>query len=263
MGFNDAFAARLADVLATLEATALLGSSERRVRGLGGLLRYACLTVPCDEAFVAVELEHLGRMHVPGLATREEWRPASLELPPLGTPFAFLLAGGGGHLVELEPSDPLLRALGGVGGGAARQGAFVPIRLGAEVVGGLALLFDEHRPGGRELVAAEQLAEVAAGTLEAYRTERALLELFATVLPELCGAEGATGFVEGLERFVHRLRLAPDYRQRLALAEAVARVARRGDAESSLALRLLAEIERFAARGDEGSHGASGSEFVG
>jgi hypothetical protein len=246
MASHDAFAARLADILATLESTAMLGAVERRVRGLDGLLRFACASVPCDEAFVAVEREHLGRMHVPGVATTDAWRPASVDLPPLGTPFSYLLAGGSGHMVDLDAEDPLLESLRGVVTSSPRQGAFAPIRLGADVVGGLALLFAERRSGDRELVLAERLADVAAGTIEAYRTERALLEVFAAVVPELCATDGETGFSRGLERFVHRLRLTPDYRRKLALADAVAKVARRGEAESALAIGVLTQLERYA-----------------
>lgn len=252
MGLHDAFAARLADVLATLESTAVLGAAERRVRGLGGLLTFACETVPCDEAFVALELEHLGRLHVPGIASAREWRTTSVELPPVGTPFAYLLAGGGGHAVELVPNEPLLALLGGALGSAPKQGAFAPIRLGADVVGGLALLFSEPRSGDRALVLAERLADVAAGAVEAFRTERALLEVFAAALPELHAEEPDTRFAERLERFVHRLRLTPEYRRKLGLASAVSRLAERGDAESALARGLLGELERYVDRLEAG-----------
>ena len=241
----DAFAARLLDVLSTLESTAVLGAAERRLRSLGSLLRFACVTVPCDEALVAIELEHLGRMHVPGVATADEWRPADVELSPLGTPFAFLFAGGGGHAAELVPDDPMLAALAGLLRSTPRHGVFVPVRLGAEVVGGVALLDGSRRTGDRELLLGEQLADVTSGAVEAYRTERALLEVFALALPELVSSDGETGFARELERYVHSLRLAPEYRRRLALAGAIGRLAGHGDAAVELAARLIADVERY------------------
>lgn len=247
MSSLDAFAARLLDVLSTLETTAVLGAAERRIRGLSSLLRFACAALPCDEAFAAIELEHLGRMHVPGVATADEWREANVELSPLGTPFAYLFAGGVGHAAELMVGDPMLAALTDVLRSAPRHGVFVPVRLGVEVVGGLALLGSAERSGDRELVLGERLADVAAGAVEAYRTERALLEVFALALPELVARDGETGFAAGLARFVHATRLAPEYRRRLALADAIARLAGHGDAALALAANLVADVERYLA----------------
>jgi hypothetical protein len=247
MALTDAFAARLSDVLATLEVGALLGASERRVRGLGSLLHYACASMPCDEAFVAIELEHLGRMTVPGIATRDGWRPVGAELSPLGTPFAYLFAGGTGHAVELVEGDAMLSSLAGALVSSPKYGIFVPVHLGSDVVGGVALLRTEAGFGADALGLAERLADVAAGTLEAYRTEQVLLELFARVLPELCATDGETGFAGGLARFLHGLRLTPEYRRRLVLADAVARLAAQGPAEAELAADVVVRVERYVA----------------
>ncbi len=248
MAATDAFAARLSDVLATLEVGALLGASERRVRGLGSLLQFACLSVPCDEAFVAIEVEHLGRMMVPGVASKDVWRPLDLELSPLGTPFAYLFAGGAGYGAELLPEEPMLGSLGAVLESAPRAGVFVPVRLGAEVVGGVALLRSSVSFGADALLLAERLSDVAAGTLEAYRTEQVLFELFAQALPELCAVDGETGFARGLQRYVHALRLTPLYRRRLLLADGIARLAKHGDAEVELAADIVLRVERYVSR---------------
>src|SRR5690606_33093211 len=70
----ESFAIRLRDVLSTLEAAALLGSSSVRVRGLGEQLMFACAALPCEEALVALELGQLGRLSVPGVARADAWR---------------------------------------------------------------------------------------------------------------------------------------------------------------------------------------------
>jgi hypothetical protein len=243
----NAFAVRLADLLATLEATAILGAAERRVRGLGAMLQFACLSLPCEEALVAIELEQLGRLRVPGIATPEAWRQVDVDMPPTGTPFAFLFGGGSGYAAELADGDSMLDALAGVLASKPRYGVFVPIRLGASVIGGAALLREQATMGDQELTMAERLAEVLSGTLEAFRTERVLLELFAAALPELCAADSETGFAKGLEPFIHGLRLAPEYRRKIELAEAVARLAQQGSRETELAADLLARVERYVA----------------
>lgn len=265
MPSTDAFASRLSDVLGTLEVGAVLGAGERRVRGLGSLLQFACLSVPCDEAFVAVEQEHLGRMLVPGIASKDAWRPLELELSPLGTPFAYLFAGGAGHAAELLVDDPMLATLGDVFATTPRTGIFVPIRLGVDVVGGVALLRSTASFGEDALVLGERLADVAAGTLEAYRTEQVLLELFAQVLPDLCAVDGETGFARGLERYIHSLRLTPAYQSRLALADAIARLVNHGDAEAELAADLVARVERYVGRLqlEHGGEGGFELPFVG
>ena len=182
----SSFAVRLRDLLSTLEVTSLLGSADIRMRGLGEQLQFACMAVPCEEALVAVELASLGRLQVPGVATAEAWKAVSHELFLSGTPFAYLLGGGGAMATELSDEDALLAALAPVLTTEPRQALLAPIRFGAAVAGGVVLLrtdpFDD-----RTMSMGERLAEVLALTLETHRTERVLLQLFASMLPDLCG----------------------------------------------------------------------------
>lgn len=267
------FTARLRDLLATVESAALLGAVEARVRGLGEHLRFACLAVPCSEALVAVEMEALGRLTVPVVADAAGFRAPGAELPPSGTPFAYLLGGGGGHAVALYDGDPIIEPLRPLLAAAPAAAIFVPIRVGAATVGGAALFSHDAPLGGRELDMAERLAEVLALTVESFRTERVVFELFARAMPDLLaqapgqaaavGAgqpaqEGAapppTSLRAALERHIHALRLTPEYRRRLELAAVVGRVAEHGEAEARLAVDLLARIDAYA-RGDGGAQG--------
>ncbi|MCA9621827.1 MAG: hypothetical protein KC731_22540 [Myxococcales bacterium] len=250
---RQSFAVRLRDVLSTLEATALIGSVEGRMRGLGEQLVFATLALPCDEALVALELQSLGRLTVPGVASAEGFRAVDHDFLPSGTPFAFLLGGGGGHAVELAEDDELMASLRPVLATTPSHALFVPLALGGSPIGGAALLraepFDDHA-----LAMAERLAEVLALTVEAHRTERVLLQLFGAALPDLCGPDAPTDFAARLAELVHELRLEPSYRRSLALAEAVGRVARHGPAESDLAAEILASVGRYVSameRGDE------------
>ncbi|WP_438003724.1 hypothetical protein WME89_33325 [Sorangium sp. So ce321] len=258
------FTARLRDLLSTVESAALLGAVEARVRGLGEHLRFACLAVPCAEALVALEMEALGRLTVPVVADAGGFRASGAEFPPSGTPFAYLLGGGGGHAVALSDSDPMIAPLRPLLAAAPAAAIFVPIRVGAATVGGAALFSRDAPLGGRELDMAERLAEVLALTVESFRTERVVFELFARAMPDLLapapgqaatGAgqpepEGAvappTSLRAALERHIHALRLTPEYRRRLELAAVVGRLAERGEAEARLALDLLARIDAYA-----------------
>ncbi|WP_437573783.1 hypothetical protein [Sorangium sp. So ce887] len=259
------FTARLRDLLATVESAALLGAVEARVRGLGEHLRFACLAVPCSEALVAVEMEVLGRLTVPVVADAAGFRAPGAELPPSGTPFAFLLGGGGGHAVGLSDGDPMIAPLRPLLAAAPAAAIFVPIRVGAATVGGAALFSHDAPLGGRELDMAERLAEVLALTVESFRTERVVFELFARAMPDLLAQapgqsaqEGAapppTSLRAALERHIHALRLTPEYRRRLELAAVVGRLAEHGEAEARLALDLLARIDAYA-RGAGGAQG--------
>ncbi|WP_434041414.1 MULTISPECIES: hypothetical protein [Sorangium] len=278
------FTARLRDLLSTVESAALLGAVEARVRGLGEHLRFACLAVPCSEALVALEMEALGRLTVPVVADAAGFRPSGAEFPPSGTPFAYLLGGGGGHAVALSDGDPMIAPLRPLLASAPAAAIFVPIRVGAATVGGAALFSRDAPLGGRELDMAERLAEVLALTVESFRTERVVFELFARAMPDLLaqapgqaaasagepareGAgpvarEGAappapggaapppTSLRAALERHIHALRLTPEYRRRLELAAVVGRLAERGEAEARLALDLLARIDAYAGGAD-------------
>lgn len=253
---TSAFAVRLRDLLATIETSALLGAAETRLRGLGEHLQFACLALPCAEAVVALEVARLGRLQVPGVATADGWRPTEHEFLPSGTPFAYLLGGGAGYAAELEADDPMLEALRPVLQTEPRQGIFVPLRVGSSVVGGAALFRsaddldgapgdDEGASNERALAMGERLAEVLALTVESFRTERVLLQLFAQVLPDLFVPDGATGFARALEEYVHQLRLEPAYRRRLELAEIIGRIATHGESETSLVADLLGRVDVY------------------
>jgi len=239
----SSFAVRLRDLLSTLEATALLGAADVRLRGLGEQLQFACLALPCDEALVALELANLGRLTVPGVATSGGWQPTDLAFLPSGTSFAYLLGGGAAFAAQLEKDDDMLATLAPVLSTSPRHALFAPIRLGGEVLGGVVLLRSEAGYDDEALAMAERLAGVLSLTIETHRTERVLMQLFATALPDLVA--GPTDFAEGLARYVHQLRVSPVYRQRLALADAVGKVAGQGTAETELALGLLGQIGRY------------------
>lgn len=241
----SSFAVRLRDLLGTLETTALLGAAETRVRGLGEQLQFACLALPCDEALVALELSSLGRLSIPGVATADAWRAVDHDILPSGTPFAFLLGGGGGFASEIEEGDALLEALGDCLSVSPSHAIFVPIRVGASVLGGVALFRGERSFGDEELTMAERLGEVLSLTVESYRTERVLLSVFATALPDLCSPDAPTDFAGGLERYLHGLRMGPDYRRRLLLAETVGRIAAAGPAETRLADDVLSRVDAY------------------
>jgi|GEM_PF-1798916 len=250
-----AFSARLRDLLSTIESTSLLVASEARVRGLGEHLRFACLAVPCSEALVALEIEALGRLAVPVVAGAEAWRATDLQILPSGTPFAYLLSGGGGYAAELSEDDEMIAAFRPILSGTPRSGVFVPIRLGDTVIGGAALFSHSEPFSDRHLDMAERLAEVLALTVESFRTERVLFELFARALPDLL-AEGATTQLRtALARHIHALRVTPAYRRRLDLALALGRVADRGEAETRLAADLLARIDAYARSFEVGGGG--------
>lgn len=241
------FAVRLRDLLSTLESATLLGAAEARVRGLGEHLRFACLAVPCDEALVALEIESLGRLRVPVVATADGFRATEHDFLPSGTPFAYLLGGGGGHAAELAPDDPMIEPLLPLLASPPRSGIFVPVRLGGATVGGAALFARERSLSDRELDLAERLAEVLALTVESLRTERLLFELFARALPDLLGDDAGTSLREALEEHVHAMRLTPPYRRRLDLANALGRLADRGEREAALAADLLAAVDGYVA----------------
>ena len=249
---SSAFAVRLRDLLATLESTALLGAAEIRLRGLGEQLQFACLALPCSEALVALEIARLGRLTVPGVASAEGWRPCELDFMPSGTPFAYLLGGGGGYSAEIEPGDPMLEVLQPVLECAPRQCIFVPIRVGSSIVGGAALLRDEAAvealgpdAESQSLGMAERLAEVLALTIESFRTERVLLQLFAGMLPDLLAADAPTRFGEALDKHIHELRIDPAYQRRMGLAQVVGRIAGQGEAETRMVTDVLERVARY------------------
>jgi GAF domain-containing protein len=242
----DPFTARLRDLLSTLESAALRGVAEARGRGRAEHLRFACLAVPCSEALVALEVAALGHLSVPVVADARGERTVGLDFWPSGTPFAYLLAGGGGYAVELQPDDPLIAPLRLALAASPRSAIFVPLHAGGAVVGGAALFAHEARLGDRELDLAERLGAVLSLTVEAFRTERALFELFARALPDVLGPDAQTSLPAALERHLAALRAAPAYRRRLTLAAAVERVAAHGPREAELAAALLDRLDAYA-----------------
>ncbi len=117
--------------------------------------------------------------------------------------------------------------------------------MGASVQGGVALFRSAARFHDRELSMAERLAEVLSLTLETFQTEQVLLRLFATALPDLCADDAPTTFRARLSEYLHALRMSPDYRRQLALAEAVGKVAALGPAETQLTAEVLTSFERY------------------
>jgi hypothetical protein len=259
-----AFAVRLRDLLSTIESASLIAASEARVRGLGEHLRFACLALPCSEALVALELEAFGRLTVPVVAGKEGWRATDTQFLATGTPFAYLLSGGGGHAAELSEGDEMIAALRPVLSETPTSGVFVPIRLGDAVIGGAALFSHDEALGDRQLDMAERLAEVLALTVESFRTERLVFELFARALPDLLAEDATTSLRPALMRHIHSLRVTPEYRRRLLLATTLGKIADRGEAETRLATDLLERIDAYArglageGRAGAGSDGSSG-----
>lgn len=251
------FASRLRDLLSTIESAALLSAAETRVRGLGEHLRFACLSLPCAEALVALELSSLGRLSVPAIAGPDAYRVTDLHFHPTGTPFAYLLSGGGGYAAELGSDDPMLEVLMPALSAPPRHAIFVPIRIGDTTVGGAALLSHDEPFPDKTLDMAERLAEVLSLTVESFRTERVLFELFARALPDLLADDALTSLRPSLLRFLHTMRMTPAYQRRLNLALAIGSVAERGEAESELAVEILNRIADYARR-FEGSAGGTG-----
>ena len=240
-----AFEARLRDLLSTLEASALVGAAEGRIRGLGEHLRFACMALPASEALVALEQSALGRMHVPVIADAGGYRTSSLEFLPSGTPFSYLLAGGSGHAARLGEDDPMIAPLRPALSATPVSGMFLPLRVNESVIGGVALFAHGEPFTDAHLEMGERLGEVLALTVESFRTARIVFELFARALPDVLRGM-PTSFAASLSRYVHAMRLEPAYRRRLSLASAVARVADRGEAEAELVIDLLERIDRYA-----------------
>ena len=241
-----AFEARLRDLLSTLEASALVGATEGRIRGLGEHLRFACMAIPASEALVALEQSALGRLHVPVVATAGEYRtPEGIEFLPSGTPFAYLLAGGSGHAARLAAGDPMIAPMRPALAAEPTSGIFLPLRVNESVIGGVALFSHDAPFTDYHLEMGERLSEVLALTVESFRTERIVFELFARALPDVL-RDLPTSFAASLSRYIHGLRLPPAYRRRLTLAAAVSRVADRGEAEAALVIDLLDRIDQYA-----------------
>ncbi len=254
---QNAFVARLRDLLSTIESSSLVASVEARVRGLREQLQFACIAVPCDEALVALELEAFGRLHVPVVATPEGFRELDLQLLAVGTPFAYLLAGGDAHALSLEPDDPALAPLRDAVASSPRSCVLAPIRVGRGVVGGVMLLRAEAS-GDREVRLAQQLGDVLSLTVESFRTERALFELFARALPDVLGGDLDTRLGAQLERHVRAMRLDPAYRTSLRLALLCGRVASRGPDDAQLVVDVLERFDAYFRGLERVAHGGEG-----
>lgn len=241
-----AFSERLFDLLSTLESGAVIGLAQSRVRGLGQQLAFACSALGCSEALALLETDAMGRLVLPVVASPGGFRESGVEVLPEGTPIAHTLAGGGAQALSVEPDDSSLGPLLELLDVPPTSVLFAPIRLGDRIVGALALFEAEGASfDDAKIELAERLAEVVALTVEAFFTERMLFELFAQALPDLLGPTAATSLPKALERHIHRMHVAPEYRSRLALALAVGRVASRTDAEARLARRVLDAFEKY------------------
>src|SRR5262249_17726591 len=145
----------------------------------------------------------------------------------------------------LAADDPMIAPLRGALSAAPRSGLFLPLRVNETVIGGAALFSHDAAFSDRHLEMGERLAEVLALTVESFRTERIVFELFARALGDVL-RDVPTSFAASLARYIHALRLPPAYRRRLTLAAAVARVADRGEAEAELVIDLLDRIDQYA-----------------
>lgn len=244
---NAAFVARLRDLLATIEASSVVGRAEGRVRGLGHQLEFACVALPCDEALVALEREAFAQLEVPVVATAAGCRETTLVLLPMGTPFAHLLAGGTAFALTLQPADAAIAQLRPVLTTDPSAAAFAPIHMGRAVVGAVTLLRDCEF-GDRELRLVQHLGEVLSLTVEGFRTERVLLDLFVRALPDVLAPEFGTSLRPALERALAALRLDATYRRKLQLALASAHLAERGPEATELAIGILEQFDGYLRR---------------
>ena len=81
LNVETAFAARLFDLLSTVEATAVIGLAKSRVRGLGEQLAFACSAMGASEAIAALETSATTHLWVPVVASPSGHREVTIELP--------------------------------------------------------------------------------------------------------------------------------------------------------------------------------------
>jgi hypothetical protein len=239
-----AFVVRLRDLMSTLEASTIIANVESRVRGLREQLQFACIALPCDEALVAIEREAFGRLHVPVVVRADDWAEPGIDFLAPGTPFAQLLAGGEPFAQSIHDDDPALEPLRGALRSRPRSACFSPVRCGSAVVGGVALLRDAES-GDREVRLAQHLGHVLSMTIETFRTERVLFELFARSLADVLAPEIGTTLGASLERTVRTLRVDPEYARKLRLALLCGAVASRGVTEAQLVTDVLERFDRY------------------
>lgn len=239
---SAAFVSRLADLLSTVEATSVLSSAEVRMRGLREQLEFACIAMPCDQALVALEVSAFGRLAILATSTPDGSSDANLELIASGTPLAHVLAGGDAFAVSLDDDDPLLDFARPLITVKPRSAVIAPLRLGRSPVGAVVLL-REGASGDREVHLAQHLGEVLSLTVESFRTERVLLELFARALPDVFASDPPTSFGTKLEATLSELRIDPAYRRRVRMALVCGKIAARGEADAELVEGVLDRFE--------------------
>lgn len=257
---DAAFAARLFDLLSTVEASAVIGLAKSRVRGLGEQLAFACSALRASEAVAALETSATTHLAVPVVASPSGHREVSLELPFEGTVLSHVLGGGSTYALTLEPSDELVAPLRPLLEAEPVAALVVPIRLGDRTVGGVAFLSHEGPFAEEAVEMAERFSEVVGLTAEAFFTERMLFELFASCLPELLGKDAATALPDKVMAFLRSVRVSPVYQTRLALALSIGRLTSRSATEARLATRVLDAFEGYVTA-LEGGGGDGGGSF--
>jgi hypothetical protein len=241
-----AFAARLFDLLSTLESSFVIGLAKSRVRGLGEQLAFACSALGASEGLAGLESTATTHLAVPVVANRTGHREIAGDLPYDGTILSHVLTGGSTYSVSLEPGDESVRAFEGWLEETPVAVLAVPIRVGDRVVGGAA--FFSSTPFAQEAIEmGERLAEVLGLTAEAFFTERMLFELFARSLPDLLGTTAATSLPEKLLAHLRAMRVSDAYRQRVELAASVGKLTSRTVLEANLAGAVLRSFEAYVA----------------
>lgn len=249
-----AFAARLFDLLSTVEASAIIGLARSRVRGLGEQLAFACSALRASEALAALETSATTHLSVPVVASPSGHKEVNVELPFEGTVFSHVLGGGSTYAVTLEPADELVSSLRPLLEADPSAALVIPIRQGDRTVGGAAFFSYDGPFGDAEIEMAERFGEVVGLTVEAFFTERLLFELFASCLPELLGKDAATSLPEKVMAFLRSTRVSPVYRTRLELALSIGRLTSRTAIEARLATRVLDAFEGYLVALEGGPH---------
>ena len=258
---DAAFAARLFDLLSTIEASAVIGLAKSRVRGLGEQLAFACAALGAAEAVAALETSATTHLSVPVVASPAGHREVSLELPFEGTLLSHVLGGGSTYAVSLEPGDEMVAPIRPLLEAEPAAALVVPIRLGDRTVGGVAFFSHEGPFPDPAVEMAERFSEVVGLTAEAFFTERMLFELFASCLPELLGKDGATSLPDKVLSFLRGVRVSPVYQTRLALALSIGRLTSRSATEARLATRVLDAFEGYLTTLEGGGGGGDGGMF--
>jgi hypothetical protein len=241
---SQLFAERLRDVLSTVDAAFVTSSAN--LAGAGSLLTFACRSLPCDEAVLAIRRGPLHQVRVELVADPAGARPESLHMEIDGTIFGPTFAGHGAVWTSLRDDDERLGPLSEVLGGAPSGALVLPVAVQGVPVGAVAML-SSSALSERDRRGAEPLLDGLGAALGAIVTQRFLVRLFAAIVPELMGEDAATDFSLSMLRHADRLESAPVHRRTLEICAAASRIGARGDEESALALDVL---ERFAQYAD-------------